>query len=228
MMIEIIKKIIRGVILSIRRTDIKINSFHIGYNFLPGRGCIIEREAVIANNVILGKCCTISKRVILENNVTIGDYSAVNIGTMISQRTKVGNFSSIGNNCMIGNGNHAIDYFSTSQLLYGKNNILGVKTSFDGFTKTVTICNDVWIGNNAILMAGVTVGDGAVIGSGAVVTKNVEPYSIVVGNPAKLLRYRFDDDKIKFLLKHNLWENYSNHLSTIKKLIEQQENWECF
>ena len=70
----------------------------------------------------------------------------------------------------------------------------------------IIVASDVWIGAGAILLPGSTVGHGAVIGAGAVVTKTVEPYSIVVGCPAKHIRYRFSEDKIKLLLQLKWWE----------------------
>lgn len=67
------------------------------------------------------------------------------------------------------------------------------------------IGNDVWIGMDVLILAGVTVGDGAVIGAGSVVTKDVPPYAIVGGNPAKLIRYRFDENTIEELLAIAWW-----------------------
>lgn len=70
----------------------------------------------------------------------------------------------------------------------------------------ISIGNDVWIGYEAAILAGVTIGDGAVIGARAVVTKNVEPYAIVGGVPAKPIRKRFDDITIERLLKIKWWD----------------------
>lgn len=70
----------------------------------------------------------------------------------------------------------------------------------------VTVGNDVWIGHQAIILSGVTIGDGAVIGARAVVARDVEPYSIVAGNPARLVRYRFPPDVIAELLKLRWWD----------------------
>jgi len=70
----------------------------------------------------------------------------------------------------------------------------------------ITVGNDVWIGAGAVILSGVTIGDGAVIGNSAIVTKDVEPYSIVAGNPAKLIRKRFSDDVIIMLLDIKWWE----------------------
>ena len=72
-------------------------------------------------------------------------------------------------------------------------------------SKPTKIGNDVWIGANAIIQSGVTIGDGAIIGSGAVVTKDVPPYAIVVGVPAKILKYRFNKEQIKELLQLKWW-----------------------
>jgi hypothetical protein len=70
----------------------------------------------------------------------------------------------------------------------------------------VTIGNDVWIGAHATILSGVTIGDGAVVGAGAVVAKDVPPFGIVVGNPARLLRYRFSDEQRAALLRIRWWE----------------------
>jgi virginiamycin A acetyltransferase len=70
----------------------------------------------------------------------------------------------------------------------------------------LVIGNDVWIGYNSTLMAGITVGDGAIIAANSTVTKDIEPYSIIGGNPAKLIRKRFDDDTIAKLLELKWWD----------------------
>ena len=70
------------------------------------------------------------------------------------------------------------------------------------------IGNDVWIGQNAVILPGVHVGDGAIIGANSVVGSNVAPYTIVAGNPAKLLRKRFDDELIDLLLRFRWWEKH--------------------
>lgn len=71
--------------------------------------------------------------------------------------------------------------------------------------KDTVIENDVWIGYDALIMPGITIGNGAIVGSRAVVTKDVEPYAIVVGNPARVIRKRFDDDTINMLLQLQWW-----------------------
>lgn len=69
----------------------------------------------------------------------------------------------------------------------------------------IIIGNDVWIGRNAVLLGGITIGDGAIIGAFSVVAKDIPPYAIVVGNPAKIIRYRFTEEQIQKLLQIKWW-----------------------
>ena len=89
----------------------------------------------------------------------------------------------------------------------------------------IIIGNDVWIGAYATIMGGVKIGNGAVIGAGAVVAKDVPPYAIVVGNPARVIRYRFDEDTIKWLQKLRWW-NWTPE--KIKSCWLEMENMESF
>ena len=102
-------------------------------------------------------------------------------------------------------GNHRTDWVSSFPLNFLWDEYKDVKDSTT--TKgDVIIGSDVWIGAQAIIMSGVTVGDGAVIGAGAVVTKDVPPYGVVVGNPARLVKMRFDKKTVKRLLKIRWWD----------------------
>ena len=76
--------------------------------------------------------------------------------------------------------------------------------------------NDVWIGQNVTILPGVHIGDGAIIGANSVVAKDVPPYSVVVGNPAEVKKYRFDEDTREFLLKLKWWDK---DVEIIRKLI---------
>ena len=89
----------------------------------------------------------------------------------------------------------------------------------------IEIGNDVWIGESAAIMSGVTVGDGAIIAAGAVVTKDVPPYSIVGGVPAKIIRYRFDQNQIDALLKIKWWDWPQEK---IERLADTFDNAESF
>jgi acetyltransferase-like isoleucine patch superfamily enzyme len=121
---------------------------------------------------------------------------------------RCGNFCSIAENVMIYlGGNHRIDWVTT----YPFGHIFtDTFNTFNGVghpsTKgDVIIGNDVWIGNNVTIMSGVTIGDGAVVANGSHVVKSVEPYSIVGGNPAAHIRYRFSKEQIEALLKIQWW-----------------------
>lgn len=122
----------------------------------------------------------------------------------------IGKFCQIaaGARFIMNGGNHRMNGFSTYPFpIFGQ----GWKGHFEGeldvpFKGDTVIGNDVWIGHDALFMPGVRVGDGAIIGTRAVVTQDVPPYAVVGGNPARLIRYRFDDATIAALLRIRWWE----------------------
>ncbi len=136
----------------------------------------------------------------------LGRYSYVGSNSFVTD-TNIGNFTSISTDCYIGGTSHPIDWVSTSPVFHKWENIMKknfARHEFEIFKKT-TIGNDVWIGNRVIVKAGVTIGDGAVIGMGSVVTKDIGSYEIWAGNPAKMIRKRFDEETIKKLRKIQWW-----------------------
>jgi chloramphenicol O-acetyltransferase type B len=125
-------------------------------------------------------------------------------------RLKIGAFCSIAAdvNIFVGtHGRHTVDFVSTYPIgmIFGRAPHPQPSKSAEG-DLSVTIGNDVWLGREATILAGVTIGDGAVVGARAVVTKDVPPYAIVVGMPAKLLRFRFPEDVVAKLLRLRWWE----------------------
>ena len=175
----------------------------------------------------------------------------------------IGRFCSISSDCNIGLPEHTIELLSTSSILVGKSESNFYYSFLDGFCKNsewvdknikfarkrekkqeIVIGNDVWIGHGATILNGVTIGDGAVIGASALVTKDVAPYSIVGGVPARVIRKRFPDEIIERLLRLQWWEYDPNVLlvgisqeiteavGQLENRITEMEKWEpeyvCF
>lgn len=125
-------------------------------------------------------------------------------------RLIVGSFCSIGSGAafiMAGNQGHRHDWISTFPF-YWMSEVPHFNGAENGYLPAgdTIIGNDVWIGSEAIIMPGITIGDGAIIGTRAVVTRNVPPYAIVGGNPARTIRSRFDAADVERLLEMKWWE----------------------
>jgi acetyltransferase-like isoleucine patch superfamily enzyme len=186
-------------------------------------------------NVKLGESVIIRKDVIIQSGIKIGAYTFINDYTRIDNNTlSIGKFCSISHNVKIGMGPHPLTYLSTSPILYAKNRGYVKKNLYDEYQdKGYTIIkNDVLIGANSIILAGVTIENGAVVAAGSVVTKNVPAYAIVAGNPAKIIKYRFDKDTIKKLEKIEWWNmdikkiiakvNYVNNIARMLNELEEE------
>lgn len=158
--------------------------------------------------VILGNFNTFYKNVSVSNS-TIGDYVYVGDRTIISNTT-IGKFCSIGSDVKIGLGMHPAHFISTFPAFFSARKQCQVtftdKSYFEENGRN-EIGNDVWIGTNAIILGNIKIGDGVIIGAGAVVTKDVDPYCIVGGVPARLIRKRFPDEVIKQLLEFKWWDS---------------------
>ena len=140
-------------------------------------------------------------------NTDIGAFSYVSHNTII-ESTTIGRYCSIGPNCVIGFGDHPLHLISTSPRIYYNLGCVGDQTarSFKAANYAkVVIKNDVWIGANVVIKNGVVVGNGAVIGAGAVVTQDVPDYAIVVGIPAKVIKFRFQPERVNQLLASEWW-----------------------
>lgn len=152
-------------------------------------------------------------------NSTVGDYSYIGRNSS-AVCADIGKFCSIAGSVSIGMGIHTMQYVSTSPIFTEKRNAT-TYTWHHGKSeypyKRVIVGNDVWIGARAMIMGGVKIGDGAVVGAGAVVTKDVPPYAVVGGVPAKIIKYRFPQPIIDRLLELQWWnatdEQLKNNIS---------------
>ncbi|MEP4740495.1 CatB-related O-acetyltransferase [Saccharospirillum sp.] len=140
-------------------------------------------------------------------NSSMDRYSFVGSDCEI-QNSDIGRFCSIANSVIIGGSLHPIDWISTSPVFYDNRD--SIKKKFARHKrapqKRTKIEHDVWIGRNVLIKQGVCVGTGSIIGMGSIVTKDVLPYSIVGGNPARLIRMRFSSEIADSLLKSNWWD----------------------
>lgn len=155
----------------------------------------------------LGNGCYI-ENAYLYGTIEIGNHVSISgPGTVLHAglgKIKIGNFCSIGQNVTIQEFNHNYHRKST----YAMNFFFFSKNFKDDIISKgdVIIEDDVWIGSNVVILSGIQIGRGCVIGAGSIVTKSVDPYSIVVGNPAKVLKKRFSDAEIEKLEKCKWWE----------------------
>jgi len=141
-------------------------------------------------------------------NCVLGDFSFVGQKTRISN-AYIGNFCSIASEVLIGLGKHpSKDFVSTHPIFYSplaQAQLTFSKKSYFRESIPVKIGHDVWIGARALVLDGITIGNGVIVAAGAVVTKDVPSYAIVAGVPAKVIRYRFNPHQILLLEKLKWW-----------------------
>lgn len=155
----------------------------------------------------------------LLHNVQLGDYTYIAKNCNISN-CSIGKFCSIGPNFCCGLGVHPTNGISTAPMFYStakQNGTTLCKENKIEESLHTNIGNDVFIGANVTVLDGVTISDGAVIGAGAVVTKDIPPYAIAVGVPAKVVKYRFDEETIKALLEKQWWNGTEEDLQQVEK-----------
>lgn len=176
---------------------------------------VFEGDNYVGQETFLSDC-------VLGRGTYVGDFSKI-------CQMKAGKFCSIGNGVISAIGSHPVTQnISTSPSMYSTNpanNLSFVSEQlYDDITGPVVLGNDVWIGAGAVLLGGVTIGDGAVVAAGSVVNKDLEPYGVYGGCPAKLIKKRFDDASIEKLSEMKWWDKDDNWLREHAKEFAVPEN----
>lgn len=196
---------------NLKTTEIVHNTVAIYGNGELSNSSAGERTIIGDNSrvrhCILGHHVRIDRNNLLMN-VIMGDYSYTGPFDMLFH-IKLGKFSSISYGVTIGAPEHNYKLLSTHPFIYDsyyevldKNEVV----RNDKFDKETEIGNDVWIGCNSTILRGVHIGDGAVVGANSLVNRNVPPYAVVAGCPAKIIKYRFPKETIDKLLSLKWWD----------------------
>ena len=168
---------------------------------------VVLRKVHLKGDINIGKKTKLLGGVYISGKVNIGKYCSLNgpnldIYSKINEIT-IGNFTSIARNVSIQEFNHAINKLSTS--LISKNHFNNKFTDVTSKGKIV-IGSDVWIGSHSVILSGVTIGNGVIVAANSVVTKDVPPFSIVGGNPARVIKSRFDQPLIDRIEELKWWD----------------------
>ena len=181
------------------------------------------------------------KHVIFKGEIGYGSY----IGDNSNINATIGRYCSISSNVVTISGTHPSKQFVSTHpafysikkqagFTYVTDNLFQEDIFVDDNYRLATIGNDVWIGSNVLILPGIHIGDGSIIASGAVVTKDVLPYSIVGGVPAKVIRMRFNNDQIDYLKKYQWWNKDTKWLkdrvslfSDVETFIEKTKQSNC-
>jgi acetyltransferase-like isoleucine patch superfamily enzyme len=211
-----------------KKDKLKLSSFikrntkkiirNIIFKFIPELKRHKYNDEIVKKKSYLGHNCKIYPRARLTNTI-IGSYTYIAENAIINN-TVIGKFCSIGPNLFCGWGIHPSNGISTHPMFYSIRKQNGITVSTENKIDEILqikIGNDVFIGTNVTILDGITIGNGAIIGAGAVVSKDIPPYAIAVGNPIRIIKYRFDDITVGKLIKIKWWDHDYQELYLVEK-----------
>jgi acetyltransferase-like isoleucine patch superfamily enzyme len=222
--------------ISPESTNLGKSEMYPHLNITKGHNVNLENDCYLIN-CKFGNNIKIGRNSYLQN-VEYGDYS-YNSWRVTLIDCKIGKFCSIAQGVSAGLGKHPVnDFISSHPSFYSLSKQCGFTFASEQHFRemgNIIIGNDVWIGANAIILDDIKIGNGAIIAANSFVNKDIPPYSIVGGTPAKIIKYRFSDDLITFLEKFKWWdkdekwikENYSKFLDPTLFYIEFSANDNC-
>jgi acetyltransferase-like isoleucine patch superfamily enzyme len=201
------RQALRAGLRSVVPSGLRRHRRHSGLTKLHGFVSLGDEFDHAIQRATFGRACRLGGPVYVFDS-TIGDFTYLEVGCRISS-ADVGKFCAIAPYSLIGLAAHPTDVVSTHPLFYRHQPEFGYdfveRDRLQELSRT-RIGNDVWVGAGVAVKDGITVGDGAILGAGAVVTADVPAYAIYGGVPARLIRFRFDEDTIRLLLESRWWD----------------------
>lgn len=199
--------------------SLRINIKKVLHYFIDAKenrnGTVFRGYSKGIKNVSFGGKNRVPGRCNFSGSIKLGYGTTLGYNNFLHGNIEVGKYCQFGADVAIHSTNHPTSYLST----YINKNLFDGALSNLKEIKTILIGNDVWIGHNAIVVGGVNIGNGAIVASGSVVTKDVPPYSIVAGVPAKVVRKRFADSVIREIEELKWWDMDEDTLREHKHLF---------